>query len=124
MKERPRVIQGLTYRIPTGHGNVYVVVNTLDGKGPFEVFVNCGKAGGCVGAMVEAIARLISLSLRSGVDPEAIVEQLQGITCCPVWHNGRCIKSVPDAVAYSLHLFLTRSSNGQSSNPSNQPSGT
>ena len=45
---------------------------------------------------------MTSLALRSGVDPEQIVDQLKGTTCCPVWDGGNLIRSAEDAVAYVL----------------------
>ena len=48
----------------------------------------------------------MSLSLRSGIDPKAVMEQLRGITCCPAWDQGVLVRSAPDAVAYSLERAL------------------
>ncbi|MCS7207720.1 MAG: vitamin B12-dependent ribonucleotide reductase [Dehalococcoidia bacterium] len=101
-RERPVVMTGRTERIRTGHGNMYVTINSDEQGRPFEVFVALGKAGGCDSAQLEAIARLVSLALRSGVDPQAIVEQLRGITCCPAWDGGVQVKSAPDALALAL----------------------
>ncbi|GBD11487.1 Vitamin B12-dependent ribonucleoside-diphosphate reductase [bacterium HR23] len=101
-RERPPIVMGRTERIRTGHGNMYVTINTDEAGKPFEVFVALGKAGGCDSAQLEAIARLVSLALRSGVDPQAIVEQLRGITCCPSWDGGVLVKSAPDALALAL----------------------
>jgi len=77
---------------------MYITINSRDGH-PFEVFSNLGKAGGCDSAQLEAISRLASLALRSGIDPEQVVEQLSGITCCPQWDDGTLVRSAPDAVA-------------------------
>ena len=104
-KERPPMVQGITDRVRTGHGNMYITVNFSDGE-PFEVFSNLGKAGGCDSAQLEAISRLASLALRSGIAKEQIVEQLRGITCCPAWDDGTMVRSAPDAVA----LVLSRQS--------------
>ena len=98
---RPAQVQGITDRVRTGHGNMYVTVNSKDGH-PFEVFSNLGKAGGCDSAQLEAISRLASLALRSGIEKEQIVEQLRGITCCPAWDDGILVRSAPDAVALAL----------------------
>ena len=101
-RERPTVVAGITHRVRTGHGNMYVTIN-LDNEGkPFEVFSALGKSGGCDSAQLEAVSRLASLALRAGVDIDAIVQQLRGITCCPFWDNGVMVRSAPDAVALAL----------------------
>ena len=101
-KPRPRTINGITKRIRTGHGNTYVTINFDENGSPFEVFTTLGKAGSSDAAHLEAISRLISLCLRSGIDTKAIIEQLKGITDLPVWDEGILIKSAPDAVAVAL----------------------
>ncbi len=98
---RPAQVQGVTDRVRTGHGNMYVTINSRDGQ-PFEVFSNLGKAGGCDSAQIEAITRLVSLALRSGIDATHVVDQLRGITCCPQWDDGVLVRSAPDAVALVL----------------------
>ena len=105
-RPRPQEMVGLTERIRTGHGNMYITINFDDDSSPFEVFSTLGKAGGCDSAQLEAISRLVSLSLRSGIDPEAVLEQLRGITCCPAWDQGVLVRSGPDAVALALERAL------------------
>ena len=105
-RERPRSIKGMTEMVQTGHGNMYVTINYDEKDQPFEVFGNLGKAGGCDSAQLEALTRMISLGLRSGIDPHAIIEQLNGITCCPAWDNGVLIKSTPDSVALVLGRYV------------------
>ena len=100
-KARPQEMRGITERIRTGHGTMYITINFDEDK-PFEVFTTLGKAGGCDSAQLEAISRLVSLALRSGIDMREIVEQLRGITCCPAWDNGTLVRSAPDAVALAL----------------------
>ena len=60
-----------------------------------------GKSGGCAASQLEAIGRLISTSIRAGVDPEAIIRQLKGIRCpSPSWEKGGTrIFSCADAIA-------------------------
>ena len=101
-RERPVIVRGMTHRVRTGHGNMYITLNLDDRGKPFEVFSALGKAGGCDSAQLEAISRLVSLALRAGVDIESIVQQLRGITCCPAWDNGNLVRSAPDAVALAL----------------------
>ena len=106
-RDRPASLNGVTNRIRTGRGPLYVTVNVAADGRPFEMFATLGKAGGNDAAMSEGMSRLASLALRSGVDPEEIVKQLRGITDVPVWDNGDLIRSVPDAIS----LVLDRVSN-------------
>ena len=113
-RRRPRQIHGITERVRTGHGNMYVTVN-MDADGlPFEVFGAMGKAGGCDAALLEAVSRLVSLALRAGIDPSEVTRQLRGITCCPAWDDGVLVGSGPDAVALVLDNIISgqNSSNG------------
>ncbi len=105
-RRRPSKVQGITEKVHTGHGNMYVTVNFDEEKTPFEVFSNLGKAGGCDSAQLEAISRLSSLALRSGIEPQDVIDQLRGITCCPAWNGGELVKSGPDAVALVLSRHL------------------
>ncbi|MBM3924804.1 MAG: adenosylcobalamin-dependent ribonucleoside-diphosphate reductase [SAR202 cluster bacterium] len=106
-RERPAHMTGVTDRVRTGHGNMYVTINFDDSDKAFEVFSTLGKSGGCESASLEAISRLISLALRSGVDPQAIVEQLRGITCVPAWDQGVLVGSPADAVALAMERRIT-----------------
>jgi ribonucleoside-diphosphate reductase alpha chain len=94
-------------RIKTGEGYLYVTINE-DDTGLCEVFTTIGKAGGNAGAQSEAISRLISLALRSGIEPREIVKQLKGISGpTPVWdgHGGQ-ILSTPDAIGKVLERHI------------------
>ena len=113
---RPQTIHGVTERVRTGHGNMYVTINFDENNRPFEVFGNLGKAGGCDSAQLEAISRLVSLALRSGIDPSAVLEQLRGITCCPAWDDGTLVRSGPDAVALALER-QTYGADGRTTHP-------
>jgi ribonucleoside-diphosphate reductase alpha chain len=107
-RKRPDVMQGSTYKVTTAYGNLYVTINE-DEYGPFEVFSQLGKAGGFFGAQTEAICRMISLALRSGIRSEKIIDQLKGIRGPdPVFHNGSRILSLPDAIANVLENHLKR----------------
>ena len=100
--ERPSELFGVTRRVYTGRGNLYVTVNMSDDGKPFEIFAALGKAGGNDSAMAEAVSRMVSLTLRSGIDPKESIEQLKGITDVPAWNEGELIRSVPDAIANVL----------------------
>ena len=109
-RTRPTQTSGVTRRIRTGEGTLYITINE-DENGLCEVFTTIGKAGGNAAAQSEAISRLISLSLRSGLDPHAIVRQLKGISGPnPTWEDGRLILSTPDAIGKALDDYLTERS--------------
>jgi ribonucleoside-diphosphate reductase alpha chain len=100
--KRPQYLQGFTEVIKTGYGNLYVTVNTYEGR-PFEVFVQIGKSGYTTMADAEAIGRLASLALRSGINVKDVVEQLEGIGgASPVFSEGKLVMSIPDAIAAVL----------------------
>ena len=101
-RQRPSSVSGITDRVRTGHGTLFVTVNFDDRRRPFEVFSTSGKAGGCDAAHLDGLSRLISLALRSGIDPAQVVDQLRGTTCCPVWDGGTLVRSAEDAVALVL----------------------
>ncbi len=102
VKERPETLEGFTTRMKTGYGNLYVTVTEYDSK-PFEVFATIGKSGRSTTAKTEAIGRLASLALRSGVKVNEIVDQLKGIGGeHPIFQNGGLVLSIPDAIARVL----------------------
>ena len=102
VRKRPETLEGFTTKIRTGLGQLYVTVTEFDGR-PFEVFATIGKSGRSTTAKTEAIGRLVSLALRSGVSVADIVEQLKGIGGeHPVFQEGGLVLSIPDAIARVL----------------------
>ncbi len=113
-RKRPKVTRGVTERVNTGCGYIYVTVN-FDNRGISEVFSTLGKAGGCAAAQLEAISRLTSLALRSGIDVDSIVKHLRGIRCPSIaWEQGHAILSCADAIASVLEKYIRE----KSTNPS------
>ncbi|MEM1593355.1 MAG: vitamin B12-dependent ribonucleotide reductase [Archaeoglobaceae archaeon] len=105
-RPRPRVTVGRTIETKTGCGSLYVTINE-DNEGIAEVFVQLGKSGGCAASQTEAIGRLLSIALRSWVNPEVLIKQLKGIRCPSVgFDNGEIITSCADGVAKVLEKWL------------------
>ncbi|MFB0535771.1 MAG: TSCPD domain-containing protein, partial [Anaerolineae bacterium] len=113
-RPRPVLTHGTTEKIMLGcNRTMYVTINK-DQEGLCEVFLQMGKSGGCTASQSEAIGRLISLSLRSGIETRAIIRQLKGIRCpSPSWHNGGSTLSCSDAVAKALERYLDGGNAGQ-----------
>lgn len=100
--DRPELLPSKTYKISTGFGILYVTVSLLEER-PFEIFCSIGKSGYSTMADAEAIGRLASLALRSGIEVNEIISQLKGIGSSePIFHNGKLVRSIPDAVALVL----------------------
>ena len=105
-RERPTSLPSITDKIKTGFGNLYVTITFLEGK-PFEVFASIGKSGYSTMADAEALGRLVSLALRSGVDPREVIFQLKGIGGAdPVFTEGGLVQSIPDAMAKILERHV------------------
>ena len=102
IKIRPETLEGFTTKMVTGMGNLYVTVTEYEGE-PFEIFATIGKSGRSTTAKTEAIGRLVSLALRSGIKVEKIVEQLKGIGGeHPVFQKDGLVLSIPDAISRVL----------------------
>ena len=107
-RPRPEVMAGSTYRIKTGYGKLYVTVNNDEKGRPFEVFATIGKSGGFFQEQSEAICRLISLALRSGVAAEEVMGDLKGIRGpMPVFTDKGTVLSLPDALGKILEQHVT-----------------
>jgi ribonucleoside-diphosphate reductase alpha chain len=106
-RPRPDVLHGVTQRIDTGYGKLYVNINEDEAGRPFELFANIGNSGGFTASFTEALAKTISTALRSGVDPEEIASELEGIRSPKVaWDKGEQIQSIPDAIGTAMRRYL------------------
>ncbi|HEY3315569.1 MAG TPA: vitamin B12-dependent ribonucleotide reductase [Bacillota bacterium] len=103
-RPRPEETHGITREFKIGGcGHLFVTVNA-DENGICEVFTNTGEEG-CE-SLSQAVARLISIALRAGVDIDPIVDQLRGIKCvgCIIDADTRVL-SCPDAIGKAIEKF-------------------
>src|SRR5216110_1458375 len=106
-RSRPDLLKGSTRRVETPLGTMYVTITEDDKGQPFEVFISLGKAGGALMADVEAIGRLISLALRSGIPMREIYRQLRGISSDRAVGLGPSkVLSVPDAIGIAIEKWM------------------
>ena len=106
-RQRPRVLRGHTRQIESPLGQMYVTINEDEQGRPFEVFVSLGKTGGSAMADAEAIGRLSSLALRSGITLKDVHKQLRGISSDrSVGLGPSKVLSGPDAIAQVIEKYL------------------
>ncbi len=117
---RPQVVEGVTYQVNTPVGETFITINSTPDKQPFEIFINVGKSGSDIGAMAEAIGRMISLNLRlNGIlSPrerlKQIVAQLTGIGGArSIGFGANRVRSLPDAIAKVLSQHFGFAVNGK-----------
>lgn len=103
---RPPILHGRTHRFQTGCGKLYITVNKADGI-PLEVFAHLGKVGGCASAFLDALTRMISVSMRAGVSAEDVIRYMEGIKCpSGAFNNKKYVTSCADAIADALKLEI------------------
>jgi len=106
-RSRPDTLRGITTRIETPLGTMFLNITEDDRGQPFEVFINLGKAGGAAMADAEAMGRLISLALRSGIPIREVHRQLRGIASDKAIGLGpNKVLSVPDAIGIALEKWM------------------
>ena len=106
-RARPDTLRGITTRIETPLGTMFLNITEDDKGQPFEVFINLGKAGGAAMADAEAMGRLISLALRSGIPIREVHRQLRGIASDKAIGLGpNKVLSVPDAIGIALEKWM------------------
>jgi len=106
-RQRPQVLRGHTMKMMSPLGDLYVTINEDQSGRPFEVFCTLGKAGGAANADAEAIGRLMSLALRSGIPIAQVKDQLRGISCDRAVGVGpHKVLSAPDAIGQAIERYL------------------
>lgn len=109
--KRPEEVPGVTKKIRTGCGSMFVTTNEYNGE-IYEVFLRAGDTGGCA-AFTDATGRLISIALRYGVPIREIIRQLNSVRCDNFRHQtGKDPtlqgKSCPDAVGRVMATMLEK----------------
>jgi ribonucleoside-diphosphate reductase alpha chain len=121
-RQRPALLRGRTVKMLSPLGDLYVTINEDEKGHPFEVFTTLGKAGGAAMADAEAIGRLASLALRSGIPITAVRDQLRGISCDRAVGIGpNKVLSAPDAVAQAIERYLAEREGIQEELPIRSP---
>ena len=103
---RPTVLAGITVKVHTACGNMYVQMNWYKGK-LFEVFATLGHSGGCAACQSEALTRSITLGLRYGLPYDEYFNELRGIQCpTPIaFPKKERVLSCPDAIGKALSEY-------------------
>ena len=104
-RPRPDITKGMTKKYNIGGcGKLYVTVNS-DDFDICEVFTNTGEEG-CA-ALSEAVSRLISITIRSGIDIDSILKQVEGIRCITcIADNSTRVLSCPDAIGKAIEYYV------------------
>lgn len=121
-RQRPAALRGYTMKMNSPLGDLYVTINEDQGGRPFEVFCTLGKAGGAAMADAEAIGRLMSLALRSGISISQLRDQLRGISCDRAVGLGpNKVLSAPDAIGQAIERYLEEKEGVQEALPLGVP---
>src|SRR5579885_986551 len=117
---RPMMLTGVTYKADSPSGKMYVTINNDDKDDIFEVFINCGKSGSDLMALVDALGRMISFVLRmhSPVPRRErvreIISELKGIGGArSIGFGENRVRSLPDAIAKVLAKHANFHVNGK-----------
>ena len=105
-RPRPRALVGVTVKVATSGGTMYVTVNVDAELNPFELFVRVGKTGNIQHADLEGLGRMVSYVMRIGADIRVVPDTLRGITSEPVWDNGTLVRSAPDGMAWVIQRVI------------------
>ena len=104
-RPRPETTMGFTKKYSIGGcGKLYVTVNS-DDMGICEVFTSTGEEG-CA-ALSEAVSRLISITIRSGIEIDSILKQVSGIRCITcIADDSTHVLSCPDAIGKAIEFYV------------------
>ena len=103
---RPDTLIGITEKVATAGGTMYVTVSVDKYRRPMELFIRIGKMGETENAHLTGLGRVLSFALRTGADPKGLIDSLDGITSEPVWDRGELVRSAEDGVARVLRRVI------------------
>lgn len=112
VKEAPNISHdSRTVKLNTGCGSMYLTTTKDEDGSIDQTFVSRGSRGTCLSNQT-AVSRLISLSLRSGVAVEHVIDQLRSVPVCPAYYGQKCRgedvspgSSCPSAIAFELEKY-------------------
>ena len=103
---------GRTIAEELGGRGARLVIHDIDRESAEQTAQSLAESGYTTMADAEALGRMISLALRSGVDPKEVISQLKGIGGSePIFTEGGLVQSLPDAIAKVLERHLGESKN-------------
>lgn len=106
-RPRPEVLQAVSRILQTGYGPMCLILGR-DALGPYDLKAQLGKSGSREAAEAEALARLTSLLLSTGIDIRRIAEELGGIRAPQTAvDRGEEILSCADAISKFLERELS-----------------
>src|SRR5512134_2833459 len=98
----PEVQPTTSIRVYTPDGTMFVHVTEINGA-PRNVRLNIGKVGTPIAAWADALGRVISLCLRSGLDIYAVIAEVSNISTAQVAQTkGVSVRSGPEGLAFGL----------------------
>lgn len=105
-KDRPKVVNGKTLKIPTPCGSFFLTLN-YDGGELIEVMPRMGKSGNCIRSLLEHLGVLYSLLLQSGIGKERFEKIMKkyciGVNCgTPFVFEGKTYTGCLDFMAQEI----------------------
>jgi ribonucleoside-diphosphate reductase alpha chain len=113
-RKRPKILHGMTVKQSTPLGKMYMTMNTTNGIGVEEVFIQLGQVGSDIRAIVDSLGILLTLGLSerlSGLPQEEkikwLISKLTGIKgSSPVGFGPTRVDSLPDAIGKVLKDYF------------------
>ena len=104
MMSNDKAYRSLNIRTNVPEGTMYVTIVEDEDHRAGQIFISIGKAGAQVSAWADALGRLLTLLLESGVGINVLIEELSSLTSDKVAmnSNGEETHSGPEGVAMAL----------------------